>query len=114
MKQRLDVALVERGLIASREKAKVVIMEGLVYVNGQKSDKAGAQVKDDDKIEVRGETPVSYTHLDLPCMDDDDMRRGKPSCHIAFGEANALLAGDGLLTNCLLYTSSGQHRRCRG
>lgn len=56
MKQRLDVALVERGLIASREKAKVVIMEGLVYVNGQKSDKAGTQVKDDDKIEVRGET----------------------------------------------------------
>lgn len=56
MKQRLDVALTERGLVASREKAKVVIMEGLVYVNGQKSDKAGAQVKDDDKIEIRGET----------------------------------------------------------
>lgn len=56
MKQRLDVALVERGLIASREKAKVVIMEGLVYVNGQKSDKAGTQIKDDDKIEIRGET----------------------------------------------------------
>ena len=55
MKQRLDVALVERGLIASREKAKVVIMEGLVYVNGQKSDKAGAQVRDDDQIEIRGE-----------------------------------------------------------
>lgn len=55
MKQRLDVALTERGLVASREKAKVVIMEGLVYVNGQKSDKAGAQVKDDDKIEIRGE-----------------------------------------------------------
>lgn len=56
MKQRLDVALVERGLILSRKKAKVVIMEGLVYVNGQKSDKAGAQVKDDDTIEIRGET----------------------------------------------------------
>ena len=56
MKQRLDVALTERGLVASREKAKVVIMEGLVYVNGQKSDKAGAQLKDDDKIEIRGET----------------------------------------------------------
>ncbi len=56
MKQRLDVALAERGLILSREKAKVVIMEGLVYVNGQKSDKAGAQVKDDDTIEIRGET----------------------------------------------------------
>lgn len=56
MKQRLDVALVERGLTPSREKAKAVIMEGLVYVNGQKSDKAGAQIKDDDKIEIRGET----------------------------------------------------------
>lgn len=39
----------------------------------------------------------SLIHDDLPCMDDDDMRRGKPSCHIAFGEANALLAGDSLL-----------------
>ena len=39
----------------------------------------------------------SLIHDDLPCMDDDDMRRGKPSCHIAFGEANALLAGDALL-----------------
>ena len=40
----------------------------------------------------------SLIHDDLPCMDDDDMRRGKPSCHIQFGEATALLAGDGLLT----------------
>ena len=40
----------------------------------------------------------SLIHDDLPAMDDDDMRRGKPSCHKAFGEANAILAGDGLLT----------------
>ncbi len=40
----------------------------------------------------------SLIHDDLPCMDNDDMRRGKPSCHIAYGEANALLAGDALLT----------------
>ncbi len=40
----------------------------------------------------------SLIHDDLPCMDDDDMRRGKPSSHKVFGEANALLAGDGLLT----------------
>ncbi len=40
----------------------------------------------------------SLIHDDLPCMDDDDFRRGKPSCHKAFGEANALLAGDALLT----------------
>lgn len=40
----------------------------------------------------------SLIHDDLPCMDDDDMRRGQPSCHIKFGEATALLAGDALLT----------------
>ena len=40
----------------------------------------------------------SLIHDDLPCMDDDDLRRGKPACHIRFGYANALLAGDGLLT----------------
>lgn len=38
----------------------------------------------------------SLIHDDLPCMDDDDLRRGKPSCHVKFGEANALLAGDAL------------------
>lgn len=40
----------------------------------------------------------SLIHDDLPCMDDDDLRRGKPSCHKQFGESYALLAGDGLLT----------------
>lgn len=40
----------------------------------------------------------SLIHDDLPCMDNDDMRRGKPSSHKVFGEADALLAGDGLLT----------------
>ena len=40
----------------------------------------------------------SLVHDDLPCMDDDDMRRGKPSCHIAYGEDIAVLTGDALLT----------------
>lgn len=40
----------------------------------------------------------SLTHDDLPCMDNDDYRRGRPSAHKKFGEANALLAGDALLT----------------
>ena len=40
----------------------------------------------------------SLIHDDLPCMDNDDLRRGKPSCHVRFGEATALLAGDALLS----------------
>lgn len=40
----------------------------------------------------------SLIHDDLPCMDDDNLRRGKPSCHIKYGEATALLAGDALLS----------------
>jgi len=40
----------------------------------------------------------SLIHDDLPCMDDDKIRRGKPTCHVKFGEAIALLAGDALLT----------------
>lgn len=55
-KIRLDTALVERGLAPSREKAKAIIMSGIVYVNNQKSDKAGNNVREDDIIEVRGST----------------------------------------------------------
>lgn len=40
----------------------------------------------------------SLVHDDLPCMDDDDLRRGKPSCHKKYGEAIAVLTGDALLT----------------
>ena len=47
----------------------------------------------------------SLIHDDLPCMDDDNMRRGKPSCHIAFGEDTALLAGDALLTRAFYAAS---------
>ena len=55
-KTRLDIALFERGFAESREKAKALIMAGIVFVNNQKSDKAGNTVKPDDIIEVRGET----------------------------------------------------------
>lgn len=41
----------------------------------------------------------SLVHDDLPCMDDDDLRRGRPTNHKVFGEAIAMLAGDGLLTD---------------
>lgn len=50
----------------------------------------------------------SLIHDDLPCMDDDDLRRGKPSCHRQFGEATALLAGDGLLTMAFSMIASAE------
>lgn len=53
-KMRLDVAVFERGLAETREKAKALIMAGSVYLNGQKALKGGTAVKDTDIIEVRG------------------------------------------------------------
>jgi len=53
-KLRLDTAIFNAGYAESREKAKAMIMAGIVYVNNQKSDKAGTTVKPDDIIEVRG------------------------------------------------------------
>lgn len=55
-KKRLDIVLFERGFAESREKAKALIMSGIVYVNDQKEIKAGRDVKTDDIIEVRGST----------------------------------------------------------
>lgn len=56
-RKRLDVLLTERGMAPSREKAKVMIMEGLVYVDGAKEDKAGSQFPTECLIEYRGEKP---------------------------------------------------------
>lgn len=56
MKERLDVLLVERRLADSREKAKAVIMAGIVYVDGQKEDKAGSMFDVTSNIELRGST----------------------------------------------------------
>ena len=55
-KERLDVLMVQRNLAESREKAKALIMSGIVYVNGQKEDKAGTSFEETVQIEVRGNT----------------------------------------------------------
>ena len=56
MKKRLDVLIHERGLTPSRERAKALIMEGIVYVNGVKEDKAGSTFPESAAIEIRGKT----------------------------------------------------------
>lgn len=60
---------------------------------------AGGEVEDAMPYAGAVEMVHAYSliHDDLPCMDNDDLRRGKPTCHKAFGEAEAVLAGDGLL-----------------
>ncbi len=58
-KKRLDAAVFEQGFCDSREKAKTLIMAGVVYVNNQKADKPGTTVKEDDIIEVRS-NPLKY------------------------------------------------------
>lgn len=50
----------------------------------------------------------SLIHDDLPCMDDDDLRRGRPTNHKVFGEAMAVLAGDALLTDAFMVASSAE------
>ena len=54
MKERLDILLVKKGLAASREKAKAMIMSGNIFVNGQREDKAGTTFDEAVIIEVKG------------------------------------------------------------
>ena len=56
MKERLDILLVKRGLAPSREKAKAMIMEGNVFVENQREDKAGTSIPENAKIEIKGNT----------------------------------------------------------
>lgn len=56
MKERLDILMLQRNLATSREKAKAIIMSGIVYVDGQKEDKAGSMFDEKVNIEVRGTT----------------------------------------------------------
>jgi len=68
----------------------------LVYAT---AEALGGSTEQADTAAVAIEMVHSYSlvHDDLPAMDDDDLRRGKPTCHIAFDEATAILAGDALL-----------------
>ncbi len=69
----------------------------LVYATGQMVN-ASIEELDGAAIAVELIHAYSLVHDDLPCMDDDDLRRGLPTCHIQFNEATAVLAGDALQT----------------
>lgn len=81
----------------------------LVYVTGEM---LGADIEDLHIAAAAVECIHSYSlvHDDLPAMDDDDLRRGKPTCHIAFDEAQAILAGDSLQTLAFEFLASHQFK----
>jgi geranylgeranyl diphosphate synthase type II len=70
----------------------IIVIESAVACGGSLKDALPAAVA------IEMVHTYSLIHDDLPAMDDDDLRRGKPTCHKVFGEANAILAGDALLT----------------
>jgi len=74
------------------------------------SETVGGTLKDALLPAMAIEILHTYTliHDDLPAMDNDKLRRGKPTCHIKFGEANAILAGDALLTLAFEWISESQ------
>ena len=73
------------------------VRASLVYAAGQAVGAPDAQL-DTPACAVEMIHAYSLVHDDLPCMDDDDLRRGKPTCHKAYDEATALLVGDALQT----------------
>ncbi|KHO72652.1 geranyl transferase [Salmonella enterica subsp. enterica serovar Infantis] len=87
----------------------------LVYATGQMFGVSTATL-DAPAAAVECIHAYSLIHDDLPAMDDDDLRRGLPTCHIKFGEANAILAGDALQTLAFaeLANASGIAGMCGG
>ncbi|MBQ1604972.1 MAG: TlyA family RNA methyltransferase, partial [Lachnospiraceae bacterium] len=101
MKERLDVLLVNRGLAPSREKAKTMIMEGNVFVDGQREDKPGTGFNTEVDIEVRGNTlkyvsrgglklEKAMSHFDITledkiCMDIGASTGGFTDCMLQNG-----------------------------
>ncbi|MFN1648184.1 (2E,6E)-farnesyl diphosphate synthase [Vibrio rotiferianus] len=79
----------------------------LVYITGQM---LGCQLKDLDTPASAIECIHAYSliHDDLPAMDDDELRRGQPTCHIKFDEATAILTGDALQTLAFTIIAEGQ------
>ena len=80
------------SLLAGGKRIRPVLMYMIADMLG-----LDLEVVDDFAVAIEMIHTYSLIHDDLPCMDDDCLRRGKPTCHIAHGEAFALLAGDALL-----------------
>jgi len=111
VKRKLIDKALDRYLPASNEKPRIIhrAMRYAVFPGGKRIrpiftiagfEACGGKGNSIMPVACAIELVHSYTlvHDDLPCMDDDDLRRGRKTCHKKFGEGMALLAGDGLLT----------------
>lgn len=98
MKERLDVLLVKKGLAPSREKAKTMIMEGNVFVNNQREDKAGTNIPEDAVIEIKGNT--------LKYVSRGGLKLEKAMTHFGISLENKICmdigASTGGFTDCML------------
>ncbi len=81
------------SLLNGGKRIRPRLLFAVLRAYGQKEEKGYATAAAIEMIHT-----YSLIHDDLPAMDDDTLRRGKPTCHVAFDEATAILAGDGLLT----------------
>ena len=104
MKIRLDQYLVQHGLIQSRERAKAMIMSGVVFVNEQKVDKAGEMIKEDAKVEVRGH--------DIGYVSRGGLKLEKAMAEFPI-ELNGCICGDigastGGFTDCMLQNGASK------
>jgi farnesyl diphosphate synthase len=80
----------------------------LVYAAGELSDDVNQNALDAAAVAIECIHAYSLVHDDLPCMDDDDLRRGRPTVHKAFDEATALLVGDALQTRAFEILANAQ------
>lgn len=110
----------ERSPAPLHEAMRYVVLNGgkrvratLVYASGEAVG-ADASLLDAPACAVELMHAYSLVHDDLPAMDNDDLRRGKPTCHRAFGEANALLAGDALQSLAFEVLANGASKVERG
>jgi geranylgeranyl pyrophosphate synthase len=112
------VDAMEHALLAPGKRLRPMI----VLAAAQACERARGRGTDDDALFALCEPAAlavehvhaySLVHDDLPGMDDDDVRRGRPTVHIAFDEATAILAGDGLLTNAFAILARAEHHAAR-
>lgn len=96
--------VLEYGLLNGGKRIRPLLVYAAAETLGNKWECADAAAMAIEMVHS-----YSLIHDDLPAMDNDDLRRGKPTCHIAFDEASAILAGDALLTLAFEVLASAPH-----